>query len=488
MTEDLYEEESENDILAQSYSFSQNSKYREKYIKEPLNIILDNYIINNGRNKKKKIIKFITSKDISKLDSSLLKKDKEQNIEEYLEIKNKCQDEKKFNICLSNYLKEQNLKKLNETILHIQCKLNFIHANNNIGPILTIDYLFEDIQKTNQLLQICNATELVNQYNKLKPIIYRYRQVKGDGNCYYRVVMFRYLEKIILEKNIILLKKIIMEMKQCFDNKEIQDRLKIKVDLILKPDLHLKIMILILKSLEKGKTKEAHELFVKCILTCQIFDYGLILYFRYILYLYIKENENKLFSKYFPIKVGNLLPLSYENEKGEFYFDKFYKDYLLKMFSEAEKIIIYLTPFVLGINLDIIIFGDNEDKITKRLSYEENSSETDKSNAITLLNRNAHYELIYTLEEYNKYSDIFKLYEIPEQNVQNGQENQNILESSCDSGFFLLQSNRNINLNDGIKTYVPKNTSKNLSNIDNNIDDENKKEKEKNIDRNTVNN
>ena len=487
MSEELYEEEDENNVLAQSYSFSQNSKYREQYIKEPLNIILDNYILSIGRNIKKKKIKFITSKDMSKLDSRLLKKDKKANIEEYLQIKNNCQDEKKFNIILNNYLKEQNLKKLNETILHIKCKLNFILANNNVGPILTINYLFDDIQKTNRIFQICNAAELVNQYNKLNPIIYRYRQIKGDGNCYYRVVMFRYLEKIILEKNIILLKKIIMEMKQCFDSKEIQDRLKIKEDTTFKPDLHLKIMILILKSLEKGKIKEAHELFVKCILTCQIFDYGLILYFRYILYLYIKENENKLFSNYFPIKVGNLLPLSYENEKGEFYFDKFYKDYLLKMFSEAEKIIIYLTPFVLGINLDIIIFGDNEDKIAKRLSYEENSSETDKSNAITLLNRNDHYELIYTLEEYNKYPEIFKLYEIPESNIENSQENKNNLENSCGSGFFLFQSNKNIIVNGGKTNYVPKNLLKNLGNIDNNIDDEIKKEKEINLDRNTVN-
>ena len=484
MSEELYEDEDEKDMLAQSYSYSQNSKYREQYIKEPLNIILDNYILDNERNRRKKRIKFITSKDISKLDNNLLNKDKKPNIEEYLQIKNNSQDEKRFIICLNNYLKEKNLGKLNETILHIQCRFNSIHFNNNVGPIMTIDHLFDDMQKTNQFIQAFNATELVNQYNKLNPIIYRYRQIKGDGNCYYRVVMFRYFEKIILEKNIILLKKIIMEMKQCFNSKEIQDRLVIKVDIIFKPDLHLQIMILILKSLEKGKIKEAHELFIKCILTCQIFDYGLILYFRYILYLYIKENENKLFSNYFPIKVGNLLPLSYENEKGEFNFDKFYKDYLLKMFSEAEKIIIYLTPFVLGINLDIIIFGDNEDKITKRISYEENSS--DNSNAITLLNRNAHYELIYTLEEYNKYPDIFKLYEIPVPSFEKVQENKNNLESSCDSGFFLFQSNKNVNINmNGGKTcYAPKNISINLSNIDNNID-ENKTEIK--LNRNTVN-
>ena len=32
----------------------------------------------------------------------------------------------------------------------------------------------------------------------------------------------------------------------------------------------------------------------------------------------------------------------------------------------------------------------------------------------TLLNRNAHYDLIYTYDEYNKYSDIYSCYEINE--------------------------------------------------------------------------
>ena len=35
------------------------------------------------------------------------------------------------------------------------------------------------------------------KYNKLLPIIYRCRKIKGDGNCYYRAVMFRYFEYII---------------------------------------------------------------------------------------------------------------------------------------------------------------------------------------------------------------------------------------------------------------------------------------------------
>jgi len=104
-------------------------------------------------------------------------------------------------------------------------------------------------------------------------------------------------------------------------------------------------------------------------LICPIYDFGLILYFRYIMNNYIKENEDKLYLQNFPIKIGNSLPSKYETEKGEFLFDSFYQNYFLKMFNDAEKIIIYLTPFVIGINLDIILFYD-ESEIIKKINYE----------------------------------------------------------------------------------------------------------------------
>ena len=459
ISEDLYDDDEDDNLLSQSYSFSQISKIKEEFLKEPLNIILDSYIY--GKNYKKRKIKFITSKDISnfnnnKLLSNQLNKNKE--IEEYLQIRKNLNEENKFEEILKKLLDGEKLQILYETILKVNYRLNVNNPNNNVSPILTLEHLFDVILK-NQLNQNLNVnnSDLNNKYDKLKPIIYRYRQIKGDGNCYYRAIMFRYLEKLILQGNTILLKKIILDMEKCFKSQEIKSRIKIKMDTIFNSELQLKIMILILRLIEKGKIKDAHELFVKSILSCSKFDYGLILYFRYIIYLYIKENENKLFSKNFPIKVGNLLPSIYENQKGEFEFCKFYTNYLLKMFMEAEKIIIYLTPFILKINLDIIIFEDNEEQVVKRLSYEDNNSEIfENDNVITLLNRNAHYEIVYTSDEYNKYSSIYNLYTVFEKN-KDLEEND----------FFLLETNRNKN-ND-----FDRNSSYSLNyklkNIDNNI-------------------
>ena len=41
-----------------------------------------------------------------------------------------------------------------------------------------------------------------DKYNRLKNFIYNYRSIKNDENCFYRAVMFRYFEILILdEKN-----------------------------------------------------------------------------------------------------------------------------------------------------------------------------------------------------------------------------------------------------------------------------------------------
>ena len=425
-----------NNLLAQSYSFSQINKFREKILNEPSTIILESILYskqNGGKSNLNRKIKFITPKDASGLFAKLLNKNKENN-EEYLKLRNIILNENDIKNFFKDNFNQPVLQKLYKQIVNLNYSINKYFNTNNVNPIISLKKLFEVISLNNPNNTHLNYNE---KYNKLKPIIHRCRQIKGDGNCYYRVVMFRYFEQIILSKNLILLKKIILEMNQAFKSKEIQDRLYIKMDVNFRPKLHLNIMYLILNLLEANKIKESYELFVKCILSCAIFDYGLILYFRYILYLYIKNNEKKLYTKSFPVKIGNFLPAKYEKENGEFEYQKFYSNYLLKMFTEAEKIIIYLTPFVLGVDIDIIIFEDNEDKIVKKFSYEEeNGEKKQRENVITLLNRNAHYELVYTFDEYNKYSELYNICEIFDSN--NDDKN---LGNSYDNNYFLFQNN-----------------------------------------------
>ena len=273
-----------------------------------------------------------------------------------------------------------------------------------IGALFPLERLIECAFNNNaELIEEMNAkNDLYKEY------IFNYRTIKGDGNCYYRAVMFRYFEIIIINKEVSLLQNIISDMSNTFNSEEIMSRKEIKMNTVFKAELPLKIMIIILDSIQKNNIELAHFIFVKSLLICPIFDFGLIFYFRYIMYSYIKENEEKLYLQSFPIKIGNLLPSKYETEEGEFLFDSFYQNYLLKMFMDAEKIIVYLTPFVLGMNLDIIIFGD-ESEIVKKINY-EGKPKYSFEEKIFLMNRKNHYELIYTQKDNIKYEELFEKY------------------------------------------------------------------------------
>ena len=342
------------------------------------------------------------TKENSKIEENNYKKD------DFLQVRKikKISDDD-FDLLYNNIVENEDLNLLYKDI--ITCgylALNEIDYSSNVGCMLPFAYLVESLFNNN----IISIEEMNDRYELFKNYIYNYRPIKGDGNCFYRAVIFRYFELIIIHKQIDLLKNIIYEIHESFNSNEIRSRLKIKYNFTLNCRLVLLILIIILNLLEEGKVQEAHLFFVKSMVIEDSFDYGLIIYFRYIFYLYIKQNENKIYLENFAIKIGNLLPSNYETDKGMFLFNKFYYLYLLSMFTDAEKIIIHLTPFVLGINLDVIIFNDNEDKTIKNMIYAGETDYKFNDDKIFVLNINGHYELLYSEEDNNKNIEIFRNY------------------------------------------------------------------------------
>ena len=233
-----------------------------------------------------------------------------------------------------------------------------------------------------------------------------FRDNMGDGNCFYRIVIFRYLEIIIYNKRDDLFRNLIEEIEECFSSEIIinneydkikeEEKRKIKINKFLLKYLLLLIYHIFTK--ENDINKSYLYLYI-CFNTVEKFDKGLILYLRYILYKFIRENEDKYYLKEFPIKMGNLLPKPYQKEEN-FFFNEFYKE-LLSLFSFAESIIILVIPFIFGINLNILL-GDNEsiNLITYKYSNEEKNKEF--SEEIYLIYKSQHYDLGYINEEIEK--------------------------------------------------------------------------------------
>ena len=350
----------------------------------------------------RKIKTFVNHNDIDVKDietNNIIENDDFLKIREIPEISKEEFYKMKDNLLDDNYLEE-----LKTFILDFKYTVNSANPTIAIGSLFPLERLVESgFNNDSDFID-----EMIKKFNLYETYVFNYRTIKGDGNCYYRAVMFRYFEILILNKEVSLLRNIIFDMKDSFYSNEITSRKEIKMNTVFKAELPLKIMIIILDLVKKNNIELAHLIFLKSLLICPIFDFGLIFYFRYIIYNYIRENEDKLYLKNFPIKISNLLPSKYETEDGQFLFNSFYQNYVLKMFMDAEKIIIYLTPFILGINLDIIIFEDESD-IIKKINY-DGKPKYFFDEKIFLINRKNHYELLYTQKDNKNYEALFNKY------------------------------------------------------------------------------
>ena len=311
----------------------------------------------------------------------------------------------------SSITDQDTLDKLFNNLTQSNCNFKNIECGNSVGGLTPLTYLVESSFSMN----FKKAKEINGKYNMLKPYIYNYRTINGDGNCFYRAAMFRYLEIIVLNKQIEYLQNITYDVYNSFNSEELKSRLIIG-NINIKPTLTLNLLILITDLLKKGDILSAHQILIKSFCICRKFDYAIIFYFRYILYDYIKKNEEKTYLKSFPIKLGNLLPSQYETEDGKFLYELFYSNYLLKFYTDAEKIVIYLTPFVLGIPLNVIIFDDCEEEILQNFKWEEGKG-LNLDGEIYLLNRKNHYEIVYTKKDNEKYKNIFQYYENHQRSV-----------------------------------------------------------------------
>lgn len=187
----------------------------------------------------------------------------------------------------------------------------------NIGPVSTLEYMIESTFGFDRSLQMSMTEHLISLENH----IFRWRAINGDGNCYYRAIMFAFIENLVLEKNILMLKNIVVEMNSKFrsDYPNIAELpLELKKEILDSFDksLVIKIFYLILENLENSNHVSAYEILLKSFNFCKHFDIAMVMYFRLKIFEFIKENHNKVYTKDFSVKIGNLLPSNYETEGG----------------------------------------------------------------------------------------------------------------------------------------------------------------------------
>ena len=264
--------------------------------------------------------------------------------------------------------------------------------------------LYELIEQTYGYQQ-SKKQQMEEECAYLKQILSSWRGVSGDGNCFYRSAIFSYLENLVFASQVKILRHIIADIYNIFiysNNtiskfpSSIKSQFK-SIDLTAT----INVLYIIINLLEQNKIESAYlVLLLGFNYKDGTMDKLMIMYLRYLLYDFISLNKNKVFSKDFPVLLGNLLPSEYETENGTFLFDKyFYKD-LLVYYTCAEKIAVYLTPFVLKVDLNVVFYSFGNDCHIETKVFKSYLNKP--TLMISVLFRTGHYDVAYL----NKYMEI----------------------------------------------------------------------------------
>ena len=223
----------------------------------------------------------------------------ESNIEnKFSDIEKKLQKNTIY-ILIEN-LKQFNLKKI----------LDNYDSSNNKYNIGTLNSLEDLIERTYHFAKI-NKENMNSDKLRLKKIVFKYRKLKKDGNSFYRGVILNFLENVIFSKNILLMKEILI----LFYEKISEENSKIKEKNYLinalkkiQKNYVINILYIIIHHMELfNKDKDKNDLdineltpyiiLLKAFLFSNEFDEGIIFFTRYLIYEYIKDNENKFISE-----------------------------------------------------------------------------------------------------------------------------------------------------------------------------------------------
>ena len=137
--------------------------------------------------------------------------------------------EEAFEDIKKNIIVDKQIENFKQTILNSKYEIKLYAIDDPIAPIMIIEELIESYYNydKNKIKEMKNKFEMLNNYPY-------FRRIKGDGNCYYRAVIFKYFETIILNKDIKLFRNIIYDIIfNCFfqlnekNNQEIKNFLKV---------------------------------------------------------------------------------------------------------------------------------------------------------------------------------------------------------------------------------------------------------------------
>ena len=245
-----------------------------------------------------------------------------------------------------------------------ECKIPHIDLLNKIYreqglkniPVVKDDYDYETYIFSSDNLLVSEYYSPIGKLEDLKGFIYKYnfeknlkviincfkafnywRSIQGDGNSFYRSFMFSLIEYYILYNDKVNLEQIISEITS-------DELIAIYGEYNINYNIPFIILGLLLKFLSKDEIEKAYDLFIKSyLLKDSSFDKMLIIYLRYISFIYVDE----------VIKLTEDEQI--QEERGEKIIVKNINKELIKTMNvEPNFFIICLMPYLFDININVL--------------------------------------------------------------------------------------------------------------------------------------
>ena len=328
---------------------------------------------------------------------------------------------------IQKIFKEIDIKRVKNLIGQInKCNLDSFYKNfkpkfndKTIGSISSLDFLIETTYNSN----VNNYEIMIKDREELKPYIDKFRSILGDGDCFYRGFMFSLLENIILTDNIMLMKELLIlnYEKINLKNELIKEKEYLLIFHQMNVDIVTHVLYILINQMEND-IKKAYKTLLKLFLYCPDFDFGIIYFMRYLIFEYISANEDKIYSQEFQVEVGCLLPEEYYTDKGnknEYLFEDYFSLQLMKAKTFAEKIVIYITPYVFNVNMNILIYDFGINGAPSSIQEKKFLCDNDTSKIqINLIFRKAHYDVYYKQNYYEEFKDYFNILKNTNEDIQ----------------------------------------------------------------------
>ncbi len=260
------------------------------------------------------------------------------------------------------------------------------HLHNSVGPLLPLENFFAETQYSKVLQEM--KPELQSRF-------LFFRHILGDGNCYYRAVIFSYLERLVLKGQANSFLKLLHDPHYAVhgEDQEITKTLETKLSALIDTQYY-------------GGVFAGLQKLYECFNQDTELDRAAVQWLRCATAAFMRRNRGL---------VINGISLEAFAKVSNMAFDEYIYEQVLKMGTNAATMVLTVVPLLLQIGVDVLVLNPianappkNGVSVASYTAKHQDIVPVDflvglEAESITVMFMPGHYQIVYPIEDLAKY-------------------------------------------------------------------------------------